>query len=83
VNHYAAVYAVACKLYNTGAVKMAEDLFPGRHPDYLDEWTERFMSGFARAVSHMDEETFRRFVDLALAEHGENALLYHPDEETT
>ena len=80
MNKYAAVHAVACKLYNTPGLALAGELFPGRHPDYIAEWAERFETGFGYAVAKMDGETFRRFVDLCEAHEG-NALRYHPDAE--
>ena len=78
MNRYAAVCMVAVKLYNTSPIKLAGQLFPGRHPSYIEEWCERFLSGLGYAVSAMDEDTFRRFVDLC-DEHEVEALARFPD----
>jgi hypothetical protein len=80
MNRYAAVHAVACLFHQNAPKELAELLMPGRHPDYLAEWTYRFARGIGVAVGKMDEKTFRRFVDLAIERHGEHGLLRHPDE---
>jgi hypothetical protein len=79
VNKYAAVHAVSALLYNTAPIKLAMMMFPDAHPSYLEEWVERFAQGFHVAVSKMDTDNFRRFVDMAVERHGNNALRYHPD----
>ena len=75
VTPYAAVRAVAGYLYWTAPHDLAELLFPGRHPEYLKEWTERFKLGFPAAVAHMDRATFKRFVDLAIENARQNGSL--------
>lgn len=81
MNPYAAAHAVACLLYRDSPAKLANKLMPGRHPTYIEEWADRFSMGFGRAVSFMDENTFRRFVDLAIKEHGAEALYRYPDPQ--
>lgn len=78
INKYAAVHSVACLLYQRSPAWIAHQLFSDEHPDYVAEWVERFTRGFGYAVSRMDENTFRRFVDLA-EPYAQNALLYHPN----
>ena len=78
MNRYAAVCMVAVKLYNTSPIKLAGQLFPGRHPSYIEEWSERFARGLEYAIGKMDDDTFRRFVDLC-DEHEVEALARFPD----
>ena len=80
MNQYAAVHAVAALFYNNTPEQLAELFMPGRAPIYVAEWVARFEGGIGSAVAHMDTETFRRFVDLAIEKHGANALLYHPEQ---
>ena len=79
MNRYAAVWMVAAKLYDTAPLKLVEELFPGRHPSYIEEWLDRFARGLGYAVGKMDYNTFRRFADLC-AEYEAEALRLHPDE---
>lgn len=81
---YAAVFAVACHLYNDSLLQVIADLFPDEeiHPNYRDEWIARFDRGFGFAVGKMDDDTFRRFVDGSLAAHGDFAASRFPAEDT-
>lgn len=80
MNPYAVCWALAAYLYNHSPDELARQLFPGRHPDYLGEWTFRFSKGFAFAIGKMSEDTLKRFVDLALAGHGAAAAFTFPNE---
>jgi len=70
----AAVWAVAARLYAVTPDELAGNLFPGRHPSYLAEWSNRFERGFAFAVARMDNDTFRHFVEQAVALYGKEGL---------
>jgi hypothetical protein len=80
MNPYAVTLAVATLLYNNSPQELAELLWPGRHPSYIDEWANRFGQGLGCAAGRMDSVTFCRFVDLAIERHGEYAQMYHPDD---
>jgi hypothetical protein len=47
----ATVWAAAAYLYNCSPQKLAEALFPGRHPTYLSEWATRFERGVGRRAA--------------------------------
>jgi hypothetical protein len=80
VNGYATVHAVSCLMYNETPEKIARSLFPEGVLSYQMEWALRFDRGLGYAVSKMDTNTFKRFVDMAIAKYGDNATLYFPDE---
>jgi hypothetical protein len=63
----ATVFALASYWYETTPRQRAEALFPGRHPDYLAEWTER-MRDIATAVGAMSGDTLARFTDLVVTQ---------------
>lgn len=63
-------WAVAAYEYNASPLERAKALFPDAHPDYLTEWCDRFLRGFAFAVGKMDNNTLRRYVEQALDAHG-------------
>ena len=75
---HAACHALLVFAYNTSPQALAAALFPGCHPVYIDEWAGRFADGITRAAGHMDEETFGRLVDLAVARYGAEAKLRFP-----
>lgn len=81
-------WAVAALMYHDTGATIARKLFPvpgftldGRDPNslnsYHQEWADRFNKSIGEAVGHMDEATFRRFVELAITEHGLEAQRRH------
>lgn len=79
MNQYAVANALMSLFHNESPCRLAEAMFPGRHPGYLNEWVERFTRGAAYATGCMDEDTFRRLVDMAIDKYGQAASERFPD----
>ena len=79
MNRYAVAHALMSLFYGESYYGMAQAMFPGRHPSYIEEWVWRFSQGPAHATGLMDEETFRRLVDMAIERHGAAASERFPD----
>lgn len=61
---HTALVALGHYLYHTSPPEIAQNLFPGAHPDYQQEWAERFSKGWGYALSRMSSDTFWRFAKL-------------------
>lgn len=66
-----AMHAFAAYIYNTSGVKFAEDMFPGRHPDYMDEYAEAWGHSPARGIGKLNTENLSRLFEIMLNRYAE------------
>ena len=70
--------ACAMYFYNRSAAEYAEELFAGRHPDYLAEHVQTFLrGGFTAVMGRLDDDNRARLVDLALRRYGDQVRRDH------
>lgn len=57
--------ALVFYLYNTSGTQYAEDVFPGEHPNYLEEKAGMWARSPSRAIGFLDSEHLRRLFAIA------------------
>ena len=70
----AAIEALALYTYNLSPQQWVEDVFPGRHPDYVAEKTRLAARSFASFYGALDLENQRRCADAIWERYGNRAM---------
>ena len=68
------VIATMLYFHNVGKLKQVEKLFPGGHPDYLDEKMSNMSQNFLIFWGSLDSQHQRRYVSDALNKYEDESL---------
>ncbi len=62
-------------IYNTSAVKFAEDIFgKDQHQSYTEQWVTRWVESPVKAIGMLDKENFKKMVAIAFHRYGEGSM---------
>jgi len=68
-----AMRAFAMYLYNASGVRFAEDIFPGRHPNYMDEYARAWAASPSAAIGKLDDGNMRKLFEIIAERYGDAA----------
>lgn len=70
---YDSAKAIMAYIWNTSSHQFVSDLFPGTHPEYVEQKSRQWSRSPVVMISTLDEDNFRKLVDLAWARYYEAA----------
>lgn len=76
LNRLEGMFALSCYIYDTSGAKFVQDIFPGRHLDYVREYVDLWSKSPSLAIGKLDFGNTQKLFALAWERHGHAAEEY-------